>query len=140
MEILNKQNYSKLEIVILLNDFLKSHNIIDKAYHFNSDMVLEEIRGVKYEIKEVLNVDTGKIGYILQMTYADTSEQLIKFYNDIENLIIELLNDMVDFRDFLENYDFCIFRYNYMKNRKFETLAFLLQDYIFMKETFDKSF
>lgn len=143
MKILSKLSYSYKEITTLLNTLLVSHGITDKAIFFllnyDSHITLEEIKGVKYSIIPI-HVEGIQVGYLLKTTYADDGTQETKLYNDIESLVIELLNIMVDFRAFEENYDFCAFRYDYLKNKEFKTLDGLVKDYTLMKETFDKSF
>lgn len=143
MKILIKRNYSYKEITTLLNTLLTAHGITDKATFFllnyNSHITLEEINEVKHSIIPI-HVEGIQVGYLLKTAYPDDETQQRRVYTDIESLVIDLLELMVDFRAFEENYDFCAFRYDYLKNKEFKTLDGLVKDYTLMKETFDKSF
>lgn len=140
MEITNKNDYGQLEIARMLNRFLESHGIKDKALLFNCDLELEEMQNVKYQIKQLYDKEMSLVGYLLKMTYVDSQEITNKFYNDIESLVIDFLDLIPTFVDFQENYDFCIFRYDYLKGKTFSSLSELLHEYVLMEKIFNKSF
>lgn len=140
MEITNKNDYGQLEIARMLNRFLESHGIKDKALLFNCDLELEEMQNVKYQIKQLYDKNMDLVGYLFKMTYVDSQEITNKFYNDIESLVIDFLDLIPTFVDFQENYDFCIFRYDYLKGKTFSSLSELLHEYVLMEKIFNKSF